>query len=105
VPSIASLRLIDFRSYAVLDAEFETGVIALYGPNGAGKTNLLEAISLLSPGRGLRRAKVNLLARVENGIAQPAWGINANLRSEESEDFTRISIGQVPENPRRRQHG
>ena len=103
MPSIASLRLIDFRSYAALDAEFDPGVIALYGPNGAGKTNLLEAISLLSPGRGLRRAKVNLLARVENGAAQPAWGINANLRAEAAAELTRISIGQLPENPRRRQ--
>lgn len=103
MPSIASLRLIDFRSYAALDAEFEAGAVALYGPNGAGKTNLLEAISLLSPGRGLRRAKVDLLARVENGTAQPAWGINANLRSDDAEGLTRISIGQVPENPRRRQ--
>jgi len=107
VPSIASLRLIDFRSYSALDAEFGAGVVALYGPNGAGKTNLLEAISLLSPGRGLRRAKVNLLARVHEGTAQPAWGINANLRAEETPDLDdeqiRISIGQIPENPRRRQ--
>lgn len=102
--SIASLRLIDFRSYSALDAEFQPGAIALYGPNGAGKTNLLEAISLLAPGRGLRRAKVDLLARVESGISQPAWGINAALHLENSGDErTRISIGQVPEHPRRRQ--
>lgn len=101
MPSIASLRLIDFRSYAELDAAFDVGPVALYGPNGAGKTNLLEAISLLSPGRGLRRAKVDLLARVEDGTSQPAWGINANLQSED--DSFRISIGQIPENPRRRQ--
>ena len=103
MPSIASLRLIDFRSYAALDTEFETGAVALYGPNGAGKTNLLEAISLLSPGRGLRRAKVDLLARVDEGTVQPAWGINANLRVNDADELTRISIGQVPENPRRRQ--
>ncbi len=99
--SIASLRLIDFRSYSALDAEFQSGVVVLYGPNGAGKTNLLEAISLLSPGRGLRRAKVNLLARVDSGTACPAWGINASLHAED--DPMRISIGQVPEYPRRRQ--
>jgi len=101
VASIASLRLIDFRSYPALDAEFQPGAVALYGPNGAGKTNLLEAISLLSPGRGLRRAKVDLLARVDNGAPCPAWGINASLHAEA--DPTRISIGQVPEYPRRRQ--
>jgi len=103
VPYIASLRLIDFRSYAALDAEFETGVIVFYGPNGAGKTNLLEAISLLAPGRGLRRAKVNLLARVDDGAPSLAWGINANLTTEDSADDARISIGQVPEHPGRRQ--
>ena len=100
--SIASLRLIDFRSYTALDVSFQAGAIALHGPNGAGKTNLLEAISLLSPGRGLRRAKMDLLARVEDGRACPAWGINATLREEEDADPARISIGQMPENPRRR---
>ncbi|MEP3655714.1 MAG: DNA replication/repair protein RecF [Litorimonas sp.] len=101
--SIASLRLIDFRSYSALDAEFQPGAIALYGPNGAGKTNLLEAISLLSPGRGLRRAKTDLLARVEDGKSRPAWGINATLHEGLDDEPTRISIGQVPEYPRRRQ--
>jgi len=104
VASIASLRLIDFRSYLALDAVFETGAVVFYGPNGAGKTNLLEAISLLSPGRGLRRAKSALLARVEDGYPCSAWGINAMLHGEtDEEDPTRISIGQVPEFPRRRQ--
>ena len=102
--SIASLRLIDFRSYTSLDAKFQPGAVAFYGPNGAGKTNLLEAISLLSPGRGLRRAKAGLLARVEDGTSCPAWGINAGLHEEAVEEApTRISIGQVPEFPRRRQ--
>ncbi|GGX75208.1 DNA replication and repair protein RecF [Litorimonas cladophorae] len=105
MPSIASLRLIDFRSYAALDAAFEPSVVALYGPNGAGKTNLLEAVSLLAPGRGLRQAGVGSLARVEDGMSQPAWGINAQLHSLEGDidDPTRISIGQVPEHPRKRQ--
>lgn len=102
--SIASLRLIDYRSYRALDAEFISGAVALHGPNGAGKTNLLEAISLLSPGRGLRRAAVNTLARVSDGQTAPAWGVNATLHgeAEDEDDPTRISIGQVPEQPRRR---
>lgn len=100
--SIASLRLIDYRSYRALDAEFISGPVALHGPNGAGKTNLLEAISLLSPGRGLRRAPVNTLARVSDGQTAPAWGVNATLHTEEDDAATRISIGQVPEQPRRR---
>lgn len=69
----------------------------LFGANGAGKTNLMEAVSLLSPGRGLRRAAMDALARVDDGRTAPAWGVTAEL-----EDGTRLSVGQVPEAPRRR---
>lgn len=96
--SITSLRLVDFRSYPFLDAAFARGPVALSGDNGAGKTNLLEAISFLSPGRGLRRAAVDALARVDHGTVQPAWGVTAVL-----DDDVKISVGQVPEQPRRRQ--
>ena len=53
---ISRLALTDFRNHA--DALLETGegFVLLSGPNGAGKTNILEAVSLLAPGRGLRRA-------------------------------------------------
>ena len=93
---IASLRLTDFRSYTAIDINLSGAPVVLFGPNGAGKTNLLEAISFLSPGRGLRRAKMEDLARRENGIPSIAWGINAKV------DDTRISVGQVPEYPNRR---
>ncbi len=95
---IAQLRLTDFRSYGALDVTLSPGAVIFFGPNGAGKTNLLEAISLLSPGRGLRRAGPDKLARTEGGVTAPAWGINAELT-----DATRISVGQIPEQPRRRQ--
>ncbi len=62
-PRLARLRLTDFRNYARLDLETAAPLVALCGPNGAGKTNILEAISLLSPGRGLRRATATSLAR------------------------------------------
>ena len=54
---ISSLRLSNFRCYdsARLD-DLSSGMIVLSGANGAGKTNVLEAVSLLSPGRGLRGA-------------------------------------------------
>ncbi|WP_146299903.1 DNA replication/repair protein RecF [Nitratireductor mangrovi] len=54
--SIGKLKLTDFRSYRELSVSFDGGAVVLTGENGAGKTNLLEAISLLTPGRGLRRA-------------------------------------------------
>lgn len=61
---IASLNLANFRSYesAALDG-LRAGPVVLSGPNGAGKTNILEALSLLTPGRGLRGAKVTEIQR------------------------------------------
>lgn len=61
---LQSLKLHHFRcyDYAALD-DLSTGLIVLSGANGAGKTNILEAVSLLSPGRGLRGAKVMELQR------------------------------------------
>ena len=55
----------DFRSYGSLDVAFEGPLIALTGENGAGKTNLIEALSLFSPGRGLRRADLSEFPRAE----------------------------------------
>jgi len=62
-PSATRLLLTDFRSYAALDIHPAAGLVVLTGENGAGKTNLIEAISLLSPGRGLRRAELADCAR------------------------------------------
>ncbi|MCL6609156.1 MAG: AAA family ATPase [Geminicoccaceae bacterium] len=53
---VERLRLRDVRNWARLDLALPPGAVVLVGPNGAGKTNLLEALSLLAPGRGLRRA-------------------------------------------------
>ena len=75
MPYIESLRLTDFRSYAALDLALDATPVVLVGANGAGKTNLLEAISFLSPGRGLRRANMEDLARREDSAAAPAWGV------------------------------
>ncbi|MBZ9952951.1 DNA replication/repair protein RecF [Mesorhizobium sp. BR1-1-15] len=60
---ISKLTLTNFRNYAALSVELEPGVVVFSGDNGAGKTNLLEAISLLTPGRGLRRAPYADVAR------------------------------------------
>ena len=62
-PRITRLILQDFRTYPALDLAFEHRVVALAGENGAGKTNLLEALSLFGPGRGLRRAELAEMAR------------------------------------------
>ncbi|HEV2559588.1 MAG TPA: DNA replication/repair protein RecF [Microvirga sp.] len=62
-PRITRLILQDFRTYAALDLTVTRGLVALVGENGAGKTNILEAVSLFMPGRGLRRADLADMAR------------------------------------------
>ena len=61
--SVARLALTDFRSYAEAVLEPGSGFVVLTGENGAGKTNILEAVSMLAPGRGLRRATLREMAR------------------------------------------
>jgi DNA replication and repair protein RecF len=60
---ITTLRLSHFRSHLRADLSFDGRPVAIWGPNGAGKTNLIEAVSLLSPGRGLRGAETADFAR------------------------------------------
>lgn len=61
--SVARLALTDVRSHAALTLEAGPGLVVLTGENGAGKTNILEAVSLLVPGRGLRGAALGEVAR------------------------------------------
>ena len=62
---IRRLKLTNFRSYHSALVEVGAGPVLLVGPNGAGKTNLIEAISFLAPGRGLRRATLGDVAFAE----------------------------------------
>ncbi|EHL97540.1 putative DNA replication and repair protein RecF, partial [Acetobacteraceae bacterium AT-5844] len=71
---LTRLMLRDFRSYASLDQPIAGGIVVVTGANGIGKTNLLEAISLLGPGRGLRAAKGAELGRRE-GEESLAWAV------------------------------
>ncbi|MEP7348837.1 MAG: DNA replication/repair protein RecF [Sphingorhabdus sp.] len=65
--ALTRLSLTDFRNHAALSLVPKGQFIALHGANGAGKTNILEAISLLVPGRGLRRASLGEMARSDGG--------------------------------------
>lgn len=96
---IKSLLLSDFRSYPALDVSFDGRPVVLYGENGAGKTNLLEAVSLLSPGRGLRRAKLLDLARRESDQVCDTWAVAAKLGLED----INVGTGGVQGAPNRRQ--
>jgi DNA replication and repair protein RecF len=62
--SLSRLKLTDFRNYAEASLKLDGRHVVLTGENGAGKTNLLEAVSFLSPGRGLRRAVLTDIPRV-----------------------------------------
>ncbi|MDX2104698.1 MAG: DNA replication/repair protein RecF [Alphaproteobacteria bacterium] len=75
-PALVRLSLAGFRNHARLELRLEPRSVVLIGPNGVGKTNLLEAISLLAPGRGLRRAGLGELL----GPAATAWAIGATLQ-------------------------
>src|SRR6478609_236812 len=75
--AIRRLSLTNFRSYHAAQLEFErAGPVVLTGANGAGKTNLLEAVSLLAPGRGLRRATLDEVAFSEG---DGAWAVSAEV--------------------------
>src|ERR1700756_5168730 len=96
-PAVARLMLTDFRSYAGARLEVAPTPVVLSGPNGAGKTNLLEAISLLAPGRGLRRASFEEVAALGSG---GAWAVAATIESPEGP----VDIGTggaIEEGPRR----
>ena len=69
---LRELRLSQFRSHPRLELAAGPAPVAVYGPNGAGKTNILEAISLFSPGRGLRRAAMDDMARRAAGVGWKA---------------------------------
>ena len=81
---LAALTLSDFRNYASLSVQLEPRHIVLTGHNGAGKTNLLEAISLLSPGRGLRRSSYDEMAR-NGGVGGFAVGAKIGAEGDETQ--------------------
>ena len=71
------LRLTDFRNYSGLSLELDRRHVVLTGENGAGKTNLMEAVSFLSPGRGLRRAAYDQVGRAGGS---GTWSVFASLQ-------------------------
>jgi len=73
---LSALALSHFRSHKSARLALDARPVAIHGPNGAGKTNLIEAVSLLSPGRGLRRAAAQDMARRPEALG---WKITAVL--------------------------
>ena len=85
--ALTRLTLGDFRSYRVVRLAMDPRPLVLTGPNGAGKTNLLEAVSYLSPGRGLRGARLADVAHVAGPDAAPAeaWSVAGTLTGDGGE--------------------
>jgi len=108
---LSRLVLTDFRNHAAATIAAEAGFVLLSGDNGAGKTNVLEAVSLLTPGRGLRGASLGEMARSEG---QGGFGVAATLnprsfrggekppRGEGAGEVT-LATGTLPTAPERRQ--
>lgn len=109
---LSEIRLTDYRNYERLDLTLGPSPVVLFGRNGAGKTNLLEAISLLTPGRGLRRAAPESLALSAAPVDKPldlssplpsppkVWGVASDIMTDDG--AVRVGIGAVPGAPRRK---
>lgn len=93
---LTRLTLTDFRNYAALTWRPAARIAVVTGPNGSGKTNLLEAISLLVPGRGLRGARVAELAR-QAPDASGRWGVAARALRDGAE--VELGTGTPPDGP------
>ncbi|HAD86875.1 MAG TPA: DNA replication/repair protein RecF [Rhodospirillaceae bacterium] len=87
--AVRRLTLTDFRCYDSLRIDVPPGPVVLAGPNGAGKTNILEALSFLIPGRGLRRARLGEAARREPDEAPDTvhrpWAVAATVTGPDGE--------------------
>lgn len=92
------LILTDFRNHPALAIDPAPGVVVLTGENGVGKTNILEAVSLLAPGRGLRQARLSEVAR-QGGSG--GFGVAATLGAGPSE-AVELATGTQPSAPERR---
>ncbi|PZU12028.1 DNA replication/repair protein RecF [Sphingomonas sp.] len=90
--ALARLTLTDFRNHAALTLTPDAGLVLLTGLNGSGKTNILEAVSLLAPGRGLRGATLSEMAR-SNGPG----GFAISARTGDDHDLGTATLAAAPE--------
>ncbi len=89
--ALSRLTITDFRCYTRARIDIDARPVVLTGANGAGKTNLLEAISFLAPGRGLRRAQLAEAAR--RGSSEGSWAVAATIQAPSGE--TDMSTGRL----------
>ena len=96
---IHRLTLTHFRNYRAASLQARGDVVVLVGPNGAGKTNCIEAISFLSPGRGLRRATLDDVADIQG---DGSWAVSAEV--EGALGLATLGTGIDAARQRRRRH-
>ncbi len=99
-PGVTRLKLTGFRNYASLDLRLETRPVALFGANGAGKTNLVEAVSFLGPGRGVRAAGAEAVRRRTPDGPDSIWAVYAEAMTVEGP--VSLATGSDPAEPSRR---
>jgi DNA replication and repair protein RecF len=97
-PAVTRLTLTDFRSHAAATIAAAAGLVVVTGENGQGKTNVLDALSLLAPGRGLRGAPLAEAARHEGA---GGWSVAARITAAGGD--IEIGTGTLPSQPDRRQ--
>lgn len=97
---ITSLKASNFRSYENLNLQCSSHQpIIITGPNGAGKTNILEAVSLLAPGRGFRKSRLSQLTNYKN--TNLPWNIHANIQLPEGSITVSTGLDSDGERERR----
>jgi DNA replication and repair protein RecF len=99
--SLSKIHLTNFRSYSDFSLEkLSSDFVVLTGANGAGKTNILEAVSLLSPGKGMRNADLGDFQNKNK--SNPPWAISAHLQTQFGE--IRLGTGRDPQKEKRVVH-
>src|SRR5258706_6296706 len=107
--AVTRLQLTNFRSYGFGEIAVSGASVVLAGPNGAGKTNVLDAISLLSPGRGLRGAKLAEHTRKGPSLIgaseETLWAVAATVARGETEYEIGTGVTQASPSRQRRLNG
>lgn len=90
---VSRLAMTSFRSYDAAEVVSDGRPVVFWGPNGAGKTNILEALSLLAPGRGLRGARLgDVMRRPAGEGARRPWAVAARVRQGDQEVALRTGL-------------